>query len=90
MRDRIRITFAASNANRTCIAKDISQCVDMNNKTRRDNVLFGRKNTEESRAMPSAEKQEHRPLLTVDKTGGVGTRRHVLIPVDDTSVRVLI
>ena len=32
---------------------------------------------------------EHRPLLKVDRTGGMAGARHFLIPVDDTEVTPL-
>ena len=37
---------------------------------------------------PPQPEDAHRPLLSVDRSGGVAGKRHILIPVDDTSVRV--
>jgi len=31
---------------------------------------------------------EHRPLLKIDRTGGITAARHILIPVDDNKVYI--
>ena len=32
----------------------------------------------------------HRRLLSLDRTGGVSGQRHILLPIDDTEVRVVV
>jgi hypothetical protein len=49
-------------------------------------TIMAQSQTEMAPGEQAINESEHRPLLKVDRTGGITGARHIVIPVDDTEV----